>query len=99
MRPPSGRKKGVHYWSYPLTRMALEWSLEIEGLNGRLQELAQQQINIGNARKNCLLVFGYIVIPTMLQFSQNHKIQLWCFEVTVNRTRECEKTLKLMNSL
>ena len=24
----------------------------------------------------CLLVFGYIDIPTMLQFSQNHKIQL-----------------------
>ena len=45
------------------------------------------------------LVFGYTDIPTMLQFSQNYKIQLWCFEVTVNRTRECEKTLKLMNSL
>ena len=42
-------------------------------------------------KKYRLLVFGYIVIPTMLQFSQNHKIQLWCFEVTVNRTHECEK--------
>ena len=56
-RSPSGREKGVRNWSCPLTTGSRMRPLEVYGIDGRLWELTQ---------KNCLLVFGYIVVLTTL---------------------------------
>ena len=57
LRSPSGREKGVRNWSCPLTTGSRLPPLEVYGIDGRLWELTQ---------KNCLLVFGYIVVLTTL---------------------------------
>ena len=55
-RTTSGREKGVRYWSWLLTRIVLivatSWGGGEggKGLDGRLLDLAQLQINIGNVK-------------------------------------------------
>ena len=55
-RTTSGREKGVRYWSWLLTRIVLIVATSGgeggggKGLDGRLLDLAQLQINIGNVK-------------------------------------------------
>lgn len=57
VRTPSGREHAVCQASYQ--NGSDMRPLEVQKLDCRLRELAQLQINNGNAKKPCFLVFGY----------------------------------------
>ena len=57
VRTPSGREHAVCQASYQ--NGSDMRPREVQKLDCRLRELAQLQINTGNAKKTCFLVFGY----------------------------------------